>query len=297
MVLEITRMTVHNGPGIRTLVSFKGCPLRCVWCSTPESQNETQEIAFYSDRCILCGDCITVCPKKALTTGESSIILNKELCNDCGACAKVCYSQALKMLGREYTVSELMKEVMKDAIMYKHSGGGVTLSGGEPFFRNEFLLDLLKELNRNGVSVGIDTCGFTSRKNIEAVLPYIDYFLWDVKHMDDAIHQKLTGVSNHLILDNLRFVSENRIPVYIRIPLIPGCNDSNENLCAVCKFAQTLPLLAEIDLLPLHHLGSARYHALAREYPIESLPLYDETVLNDLKTMVESFGLKCNIIG
>jgi pyruvate formate lyase activating enzyme len=297
MVLEITRMTVHNGPGIRTLISFKGCPLQCIWCSTPESRRETQEIGFYPDKCIFCGDCVAICPTQALSVGESSVILDRGLCDDCGVCVNACHSRALKTLGRGYTVDELVREILKDAVMYKHSGGGVTLSGGEPFLRTEFLLSLLKDLTREDINIGIDTCGFTPRENIQSVLPYVDFFLWDIKHMDDATHKQLTGVSNRLIIDNLRVVSEKGIPVYIRIPLIPEYNDADENLRAVCKFVQTLPSLVEIDLLPLHHLGRARYQALGWEYPIEDLPLYQESTLNEMKSLVESFGLKCNIIG
>jgi len=297
MVIDITRMTVHNGPGIRTLILFKGCPLRCIWCSTPESQKESAELAFYPDKCILCGDCIPICPENVITIGNTSVFINRDLCNNCGKCAGVCYTEALRLLGQEYTVEELLDVAKRDTVAYKHSGGGVTISGGEPFQRLDFLLKLLQELKKNEISVGVDTCGFTSRKNIEAVLPYIDFFLWDVKHMDDSTHLELTGVSNRLILDNLSFVSDRRIPVYLRIPVIPGYNDSEENLLALCDFAKDLPSLMEIDLLPLHHLGKARYLALGREYLIEGIPLVRDETLNEMKRLVESSGLKCNIIG
>jgi len=297
MVIDITRMTVHNGPGIRTLILFKGCPLRCVWCSTPESQRESAEIAFYPDKCILCGDCIPVCPKSALVAGDVSISIDRELCDNCGLCASVCYAEALKLLGRLYTVDELVVEVKKDEVVYKHSGGGVTVSGGEPLLEPEFALKLLRALKENGTNIGVDTCGFVLREDIEAILPYVDFFLWDIKHMDDNTHSELTGVSNRLILDNLRFISENNIPVYLRLPVIPGYNDSEDNLRAVCEFAKDLPSLVEINLLPLHHLGKARYAALGREYPIDGILTINNDVLNEMKRLVESFGLKCSIIG
>lgn len=297
MVIDITRMTVHNGPGIRTLILFKGCPLRCIWCSTPESQEESAELAFYPDKCILCGDCIPVCPENAITIDDTSVLINRDLCNSCGRCAGVCYARALKLLGQKYTVEELLDVAKRDTIAYKHSGGGVTISGGEPFQRLDFLLELLQELKKNEISAGVDTCGFTSRKNIEMVLPYIDFFLWDVKHMDDNTHLELTGVSNRLILDNLSFVSDRGIPIYLRIPVIPGYNDSEENLRDLCDFAKKLPSLIEIDLLPLHHLGRARYLALGREYLIEEIPTVGDKTLNEMKRLVESSGLKCNIIG
>jgi pyruvate formate lyase activating enzyme len=297
MVIEITRMTVHNGPGIRTLILFKGCPLRCIWCSTPESQRESPEIALYPDKCILCGDCIPVCPQSAITISGKRINLNRELCDNCGQCVSVCNTKALLLFGQEYTVEELVVEVKKDEIIYKHSGGGVTISGGEPFFGPEFLLTLLQELKRNGISCGIDTCGFADRKHIEAALSYVDFFLWDIKHMNREKHIEYTGVSNELILDNLRFVSRKNIPLYLRLPVIPGYNDSEDNLLDLCDFAKTLSSLVEIDLLPLHHLGKARYTALGREYPIGEIPLIKEETLDEMKRLVESTGLKCNIIG
>ncbi len=297
LVISITRMTVHNGPGIRTLILLKGCPLRCIWCSTPESWNESPEIAFYPDRCILCGDCIPVCPRNALTAGDKAVIINRELCDNCGQCGTVCYTEALRLLGQKYTVEELVQEVRKDDIAYKHSGGGVTISGGEPLLEPEFTLELLRAFKRNGINVGVDTCGFVPRENIEDILPYVDFFLWDTKHMDDNIHRELTGVSNRLTLDNLRFVSEKDTPVYLRIPIIPGYNDSEDNLRAICEFAKDLSSLVEIHLLPLHHLGKARYVALGLEYPIDGIPLIQNEVLQEIKKLVESYGLTCNIIG
>ena len=297
MVIDISRMTVHNGPGIRTLILFKGCPLHCIWCSTPESQRESPEIAFYPDRCILCGDCIPICPRNAISNGDKAVFIDRKRCDNCGHCVDVCHTEALILLGQEYTVEELVNEVKKDEVIYKHSGGGVTLSGGEPLLEPEFTLELLQALKQNEINVGVDTCGFVPRKNIEAVLPYVDFFLWDIKHMNAEKHIEYTGVSNELILDNLRFVSDNGIPVYLRLPLIPGYNDSEENLKAVCEFAEDLTSLVEIDLLPLHHLGKSRYAALGREYPIDGILLIKEEILDEMKRLVESTGLKCNIIG
>jgi pyruvate formate lyase activating enzyme len=297
LVISITRMTFHNGPGIRTLILLKGCPLRCIWCSTPESQGDAPEIAFYPDKCILCNDCLPVCPRNAITTGDKAVVIDRELCDNCGQCISVCYTEALRLFGREYTAGELVSEVIRDDVVYRHSGGGVTLSGGEPFFRPEYLLTLLKELKQSGISCGIDTCGFTARKHIEAVLPYVDFFLWDIKHMNGDKHTEYTGVSNELILDNVRFAAGENIPLFLRLPVIPGYNDSEDNLLDLCDFAGTLPSLEEIDLLPLHHLGKARYAALGREYPIDGIPLVKEEKLEEMKRLVELTGLKCNIIG
>ena len=297
MVVEITRMTVHNGPGIRTLIIFKGCPLRCIWCSTPESQDESAEIVYYPDRCILCGDCIPVCPGNALTAGDEAVIIDRKLCDNCGRCVSVCYTEALKLVGEEYTIEELVQEVRKDEVIYKHSGGGVTVSGGEPLLEPEFTLELLRSFKQNKINIGVDTCGFVPRDTLESVLSYVDFFLWDIKHMNAEKHVDHTGVSNELILDNLRFVSDSGIPVYLRLPLIPGYNDSEANLRAVCEFAKDLSSLVTIDLLPLHHLGKARYIALGHQYPIEGIALIRDEVLQEIKYLVESYGLTCNIIG
>lgn len=297
MVLDITRMTVHNGPGIRTVISFKGCPLHCVWCSTPESQRESAEIAYYPGKCILCRDCILACPKNALVVGPKTVIIDRDLCDNCGLCVSVCHTEALKFMGRQYTVAELVDEAERDEVVYKHSGGGVTISGGEPLLKPKFTLELVKQLKNQGISAGVDTCGYVNRDNVEAVLPYIDFFLWDIKHMDEITHEKLTGVSNKRILDNLRFTSENGTPIYLRLPVIPGYNDSKENILAVRDFAQTLSSLVEIDLLPLHHLGQSRYAALGREYPLGGILLNQAEKLNSMRSLVESMGLKCKIIG
>lgn len=271
--------------------------MHCIWCSTPESWKESPEIAYYPDKCIRCDDCLPVCQRNAITAGNRAVIIDRELCDNCGRCVEVCYTEALRLLGRQYTVDELVHEVKKDEIVYKHSGGGVTVSGGEPLLEPEFALELLRAFKQNRINVGVDTCGFVPRRNIEVVLPYVDFFLWDIKHMDDDTHRELTGVSNRLILSNLSFTSENNIPVYIRIPVIPGYNDSEENLRAVCDFAKDLTSLVEIHLLPLHHLGKARYAALGREYPIDGIPLIPDDALGQMKHLVESFGLKCNVIG
>ena len=214
-----------------------------------------------------------------------------------GGALDVCNTEALRLLGQQYTADELVDEVRRTKL-------SINIPAAEQPSREENLclnrslpLELLRALKENGINTGVDTCGFVPRENIEAVLPYVDFFLWDIKHMDDDTHRKLTGVSNRLILDNLRFVSGNNIPVYLKVPVIPGYNDSEENLRAVCNFARDLPSLVEINLLPLHHLGKARYAALGLEYPIDGIPFIKDDVLTEMKRLVESYGLKCSIIG
>jgi pyruvate formate lyase activating enzyme len=297
LVLSISRMTVHNGPGIRTLILFKGCPLRCLWCSTPESQSARPEIAIFPERCIQCNECLAACPTRAIRLNRSSVNIDRAACDGCGKCVAICNAEALRLFGRAMTVAELVAEASKDAVAFKHSHGGVTLSGGEPLLQPQFTVTLVRALTEMGINVGVDTCGYVPRATIERVLPYIDFFLWDVKLVDDRRHQAFTGGSNRRILNNLRFVSRRGIPIYLRIPVIPGYNDSEEDLKTICKLARELRSVVEVDLLPLHHLGKARYLSLGREYPIEGVPLIPEAVLRKHKQLVESHGLKCNIIG
>ena len=295
-VLNIYRMTTHNGPGIRTLIQFKGCPLRCLWCSTPESQKAEPEIAFYPDKCIQCYKCVPACPVNAVEIRNGNIGIDRSLCNNCGRCADVCYSEALALLGRAMTVEEVLEEVKRDEVFYKNSGGGVTLSGGEPLLNPYFTLSLLRALKKEGINVGADTCGYVPWKDMEPALPFVDFFLWDIKHMDPQMHKKLTGVSNAPILSNARAASRRNIPIYIRVPVIPGYNDSQENIEATCMFARSLSSLAEIDLMPVHHLGKARYDSLGRPYPIsESLHVPDST-LQKIKQLVQSYAIKCRIV-
>lgn len=294
-VLSITRMTIHNGPGIRTLVLFKGCPLRCLWCSTPESQNQNPEIVVYPDKCTLCDQCIQICPLGAIAYVNECICINRNLCNNCGKCSEVCYAEAVKILGKFITMRELLAEVIKDQVIFKHSHGGVTLSGGEPLLDLEFNRMLLRSFKEENINVGIDTCGHVPLSHIEQIISHIDFFLWDIKHMDPEKHLELTGVSNEQILKNLCFVSDRGVPVYIRMPIIPSYNDSEENIRATCDFVRSLKSVIEVNIIPLHHLGKARYISLNRPYPIADIPLISEDALRNLKLIVESYGLKCNI--
>jgi pyruvate formate lyase activating enzyme len=295
LVLSITRMTVHNGPGLRTLILFKGCPLHCCWCSTPESQKTEPELGVYPAKCIRCGLCVPVCPVHAVTLVEGKPVIDRITCTVCGKCAEVCNAQALVVLGHRMTVAQLVAEVKKDEIVFKYSHGGVTISGGEPLFVPGFALKLLQAFKQEGINTGVDTSGQIPWSGLEPILPYVDFFLWDIKHMDPVQHKRLTGVSNELILSNARKVSERHVPLYIRIPLIPGCNDSEENIRATAEFAKGLDSVVEVGIMPLHHLGKSRYESLNLPYPIDGLALIPEEQLQKTKSLIESYGLKCRI--
>jgi pyruvate formate lyase activating enzyme len=290
-------MTVHNGPGMRTLILFKGCPLHCIWCSTPESQKGEPEISVYPGNCTRCGRCLSVCRLQAIELNRDTLRIDRTRCNNCGQCTNECYAEALRLVGKSMTVDKLLEEVRKDSVIYRRSGGGVTISGGEPLLNFEFNRIFLPALKAEGFNVGVDTAGYVPWNNIEPLLPYIDFFLWDVKMMDPTTHKQLTGVSNRLILNNARRISANNRALYIRLPLIPGYNDSEANLRATCVFAKSLSSVVQIDLLPLHHLGRSRYESLNRLYPIADIQLIPENVLLDMKNIVETYGLKCTIGG
>jgi pyruvate formate lyase activating enzyme len=296
-VISITRMTVHNGPGIRTLIMMKGCPLHCLWCSTPESQKPEPELAVFAAKCIYCGDCMIRCPRNAIKLTENSLSIDRKLCNSCGKCVEFCHAEALRIIGRPMSVEELVDEVKKDTLFITKSGGGVTISGGEPLLETGFNCDLYRRFKEESINIGVDTSGHVPWGNIEPLLEYIDFFLLDIKHLDPEKHKLLTGVSNELILQNARSIAGRNIPIYLRLPIIPGYNDSEENLRRTCQFALTVSSLVEVDLLPLHHLGKARYESLDRIYPIDDLPLIDQSVLEDIRKLVTSYGLKCVIVG
>lgn len=299
-IFEISRMTNHNGPGFRTLVHFKGCPLRCKWCSTPESQMVEEEIGLNFDRCIGCGACIAVCEAGAIQLGSNGkAVLDWGKCTKCFACLSECYPRALKKYGQEYSAEDLVREIKKDELFFRYSGGGVTFSGGEPLMlvcdETEKLFRGLKE---EGISVGVDTCGYVSWENISRLAPYIDFFLWDVKHFDAERHKELTGVSNDLILENLRRVDkELDIDLYIRLPLIPGMTLSEENIRGVCEIVKDLKHLVRFDLLPFHHMGQKRYLYSGKKYLMEGQELIDDEVLEHALEIAQSYHIPCSING
>jgi len=222
VVLSIARMTLHNGPGIRTLILFKACPLRCLWCSTPEGQKEEPEIAVFPDKCIHCDQCVPVCPLNAIHLTHETISIDRSQCDSCGRCADLCHSEAIVLLGQRMTVEELVEEAKKDMVFYKHSGGGVTLSGGEPLLDPDFTLRLLQALKERGIGAGVDTCGYVPWAAIEPMLPYIDFFLWDIKPMDSQKHRDSPGHLNSPLLQTSRPFPEQIFPFNFRVPLFLG---------------------------------------------------------------------------
>lgn len=307
LIFDIKKFAVHDGPGIRTTVFFKGCPLNCWWCHNPESINPKPELVLFENKCIGCGECFKVCPNKAhelLEDGtreayrsKSTRVYHRDRCALCGECVEVCYAEALVMEGEEVTVEEVMIELRKDIPFYENSGGGITLSGGEPMFQHEFALAILKQCKTEGMHTAIDTSGQASWQIYEEILPYVDLVLYDIKHIDSQKHKIYTGVPNKLILENLRRLSEYDIPIEIRMPIIPGINDAEEYITRAAQFLTEIKNITRVELLPYHKLGGSKYTRLEKEYKLPDLEPPEEEEMVEAAEWIRSFGLKVHVGG
>ncbi len=273
LLFDIQRFALHDGPGIRTTVFFKGCGLRCWWCHNPESQHPKQEVMLRPELCIQCGACLEACPEGAIIRDGDRLVTLRDRCTGCGACAEACNADARQIVGRAMAVAAVMAEVMRDSLFYEESGGGVTFSGGEPLLQGDFLLALLRACKAQDLHTTLDTCGHAPTATLEAVRPYVDLFLYDLKLMDDARHRQVTGASNKLILEHLHLLARGGHRIVLRIPLIPGINDDEENLRQIATLVRTLPQIERVDLLPYHLIGDHKYERLNRPNPMpETLP-------------------------
>ena len=264
-VFDIQHYSVHDGPGIRTVVFLKGCTLSCVWCCNPESQLPDPELMYNPKKCIGCGECIKKCPTGAIKENDGMYLFNKNLCTNCGYCVEKCYAQARVMCGRYMKMKEVMDELKKDLPFYMNSGGGVTLSGGEPLVNAEFVKKLFIECKQEGINTAVETCGNVAWENIYTILPYVDLFLFDIKHMSTKIHKKYTGCENKQILSNCRKLATTGKEIIIRVPVIPTFNDNEQDLSDIVHFAKEVGVKT-INLLPYHHYGDHKYKLLMREY-------------------------------
>jgi pyruvate formate lyase activating enzyme len=271
MIFDIRKYSIHDGPGIRTAVFFKGCPLECPWCHNPEGRSYQPELIFRPARCILCDDCLNVCPNAAVTRLGDEIRIDRTRCTVSGECAQACNAEALQVVGRKVTVAQVLTEIERDAVFFEQSGGGVTFTGGEPLAQPRFLLELLSECRNYNLHTAVDTCGFASWKTLDGIRPFVDLFLFDLKLMDEARHRQWTGMSNNRILSNLRRLSELGHQVIIRIPIIPGINDDEENLGQTAKFLTSLPNVPPVELLSYHNIAEGKYAGLGMEYPLPEI--------------------------
>jgi len=297
-IYDIQKFAIHDGPGIRTLVFMKGCPLKCLWCSTPQTQNSSPDLLYIESNCKNSLCCVDICPEKAIRfSDKQKIEINRKLCNSCGQCVDSCPNQALRLVGDQRTVEELFQDVMKDSPFYRRSNGGVTIGGGEPTMQHKFVTALLKKCKETYVHTAMETCGYVKWEHLERILEHVDLLYFDIKHMDARIHEEITGVSNEIILENARKASDIR-PIIIRIPLIPGLNDSEENLLNTGRFAAKLgENLLRIELLPYHKFGTGTYEQLGRKYKLKDVESPSEEYMNKLKKIVESCGVMVQVGG
>jgi glycyl-radical enzyme activating protein len=265
LVFDIQRFAVHDGPGIRTTVFLKGCPLRCLWCHNPESIDPRPEIAWRPERCIGCFACVGVCPHGCHRAEAGGHAFDRESCVRCGLCTQQCWSGALELVGREMTVAQVLEPVLADRPFYASSGGGMTISGGEPLHQAEFTAALLAAAKAEGLHTCLDTSGQAAWEHLEAVLPHVDLFLFDVKETEPEAHRRLTGADGRLILANLERLSAAGASIVFRCPIVPGLNDRPAHLAAVGELASRLPGVRRVDLLPYHQLGRAKLAGIGRE--------------------------------
>lgn len=294
IVYNIQRMSGQDGPGLRTTVFLKGCPLSCMWCSNPESQNRNPQLLVFSKTCTGCGACLNACPQGAVFIGEDGKSHSRrDLCVNCGLCASVCRNKAREISGKTMSVDDVIKVVAKDELFYHNSDGGVTFCGGEPTMAGPYLVELMEACRKRGYHICLDTCGFCAPENFETMMKLADLLLFDCKHMDPARHKELTGVDNAIILANLRMALEQNIPVRIRIPLMPGINDTEENIAALAAFLKPYGK-NEVDVLPCHTFGGSKYEAL--DMPQPAWQPYKADELQEACARFERHGLKPVIV-
>jgi len=297
VVFDVKRFAIHDGPGIRTTVFLKGCPLECRWCHNPEGQAGEPELVIHVSRCIGCGACLDACPEGAISLNDILAVTDRRLCTVCGACVEICYAEARELAGREMTVGEVMAEIERDRAFYDESAGGVTFSGGEPLLQQEFLLALLEGCADRGIDAAVDTCGFCAWEKLDAARNHAGLFLYDLKLIDETRHRELTGVSNQLILENLKALSQTGHTIILRVPVIPGANDDAEEVRRIGEFAADLPALQRIDLLPYHDTAVEKYRRLDRIYPLTGVRRPSAERMDEVAEILRGLGLTVKIGG
>ena len=297
LIFDIKKFTVHDGPGIRTTVFMKGCPLRCAWCHNPESISLKPVLAQFARNCIGCGKCLENCPQHGITRGETQVIIPREICLACGSCAKECYAEALVLQGREMTVEAVIAEVEKDRPFYDNSGGGMTLSGGEPLFQLDFAEGLLRTAKERGLHTVLDTCGFVAWASYERVLPYVDLVLFDIKGVDSQRHKAHCGQDNALIHENLRRMLAAGQAVIVRSPIVPGHNATLEDADALAQFLLSLPSVPQVELLRYHRLGEGKYASLGLSEPALKPEPPPVELMQELCGELTKHGIACSTGG
>lgn len=290
-VFNIQKFSIHDGPGIRTTVFLKGCPLACKWCHNPESLSREKQILINHDKCIRCGTCIKICPTNSLYMEEDKLNLNKDLCTYCGDCERICIQEAIEVVGKDMTDDEVIIEVEKDKVFYDVTGGGVTFSGGEPFYQPKFLEALVRKAKEKSLHVTVDTSGMTLWENIESVLDYVDLYLYDLKMIDSEKHKKYIGSNNKIILENLKRLDKEldkrEGSINLRLIMLKGINDSEEDIDLILDFISDLNNISQINLLEYHTMGREKYSRLDLEYEMSGDEKPDDYRLQSIKESFE----------
>jgi pyruvate formate lyase activating enzyme len=297
MIFDVRKYSIHDGPGIRTTVFFKGCPLSCWWCHNPEGQDSRPELVYRKSRCIGCGECVKSCKRGAISLLSGYISVDRADCLVCGNCSNACSSDALSIAGKLMSVKEVLEEIEKDQAFYEESGGGVTFSGGEPLMQPDFLNALLKECAERAIHTTMDTCGHARYEIIRRIRGKVDLFLYDLKTLDSRKHRKYAGVSNQQILRNLKKLAENGSQIVISFPIIPGINDDDKNVTRTAEFVGSLPNIQQVNLLPYHRAGIEKYKSLGKPYKLDKIQPPSNKKIESIKEKIEAFGIKAAVGG
>ena len=296
-VFDIKRYATGDGPGIRALIFLKGCPLSCKWCANPESQSLQPEIIYYKENCRQCGRCIKDCPTNSISKDPSWGLKTDQSCTLCGRCVESCLYDAREIVGEEKRISQILELIRRDRSYYDYSGGGITLTGGEPLFQCDFAVELLKAFKREGINTAIETTGYTSSECLKKAVDNLDLIFYDFKHLSEKKHKEYTGVSNKLIKENLIWLNEylNQDKIIIRIPYIPGHNSDLETQKKIYQYLKQFKRVKRIEIMPYHRLGAAKYEGLNREYALKDLEPVNKNELKHLVELGDKIGVKIRI--
>lgn len=293
-LFNIQRFSTEDGPGIRSTVFFKGCPLVCPWCHNPEGMRSKPEIVWYEIDCVSCGECTKACPEGALKLTHNGLEIDRFRCKSCGTCVKTCDVGAIEMIGKNWTPDDLLVEVLKDKTFYQTSNGGITLSGGEPLIQYDFLKEFLPLAKNARLHVALDTCGFYPSEKLADILEFIDLVLFDIKILDGSRHKEYTGVDVDRILENAIMITKRGIPIWIRTPVIPRYTESDDNIRAIAQFIRkNLPTVERYDLLAFSNLCISKYKRLGRKFALEGEKLLSRERMEELVEVAKREGVSC----
>jgi len=292
ILFDIEPFALHDGPGIRTTIFLKGCPLSCLWCSNPESFLKRSNLSYNRERCIACFSCVKVCETGSLSTLSSVLEVQHDLCNACGKCIDECPEDALKLYGYRESARNIVKRVIKDKAYFDNSGGGMTLSGGEPLMQPDFTMEILKEAKKAGLHTCIETCGFAAEAEYEKILPLVDIFLFDYKAGGSEKHMLLTKQSNKLILENLKFLNASKATIVLRCPIVPGMNDTTAHFKDITRLSHDLDQIREVELMPYHNYGEHKYEQIGLPEPRLGIPAATEEQEDQWYAVLAKLGCK-----